>query len=112
MITLYHNPKCSTSRTVLALIREAGHEPLIVDYLKYPLSRSALARLAEDMPVHDMLRRKESIARECGVERPGTPDADILDAIAEHPILLNRPIVATPKGTRACRPPEIVKALL
>lgn len=112
MITIYHNPKCGTSRTVLELIRAAGHEPEIIEYMKYPLSRSALARLAQDMPVDDMLRRREPLAKELGIDHPGTPDADVLNAIADNPILLNRPIVTTPKGTKACRPADVVKTLL
>lgn len=112
MITIYHNPKCGTSRSVLELIRAAGHEPLIIDYMKHPLSRSALARLAADMPVHDMLRRREALAKELGVDHPGTSDADVLNAIAEHPSLLNRPIVTTDKGTKACRPADVVQTLL
>lgn len=111
-IIIYHNPRCGTSRTALELIRAAGREPEIVEYLKYPLTRSALARLAMLVPPSDMLRAKEPLASELGVDRPGTPDAEILDAIADNPILLNRPIVETPKGARLCRPADLVKDLL
>jgi arsenate reductase len=111
-ITIYHNPRCGTSRTALELIRAAGHEPEIVEYLKYPLTRSALARLAMLVPLGDMLRAKEPLASELGIDRPGTPDGEILDAIADNPILLNRPIVETPKGARLCRPADLVKDLL
>ena len=111
-ITLYHNPQCGTSRSVLALIREAGFEPEIVEYMTYPVTRSALARIAMRMPARDMLRTKEPLAQELGLVHPGTPDGDILDAIATNPVLLNRPIVETPKGARACRPAELVKDLL
>lgn len=112
MITVYHNPKCGTSRSVLELIRAAGHEPEIIEYMKHPLSRSALARLAQQVPAHDLLRRKEPLAKDLGIDHPGTPDDDVLDAIAANPILLNRPIVTTPKGTKACRPAELVKTLI
>lgn len=111
-ITIYHNPHCGTSRNALALIREAGFEPEIVEYMKYPVTRSALARLAMRMTAHDMLRAKEPLAQELGIVHPGTSEGAILDAIAANPILLNRPIVETPKGARACRPAELVKDLL
>lgn len=112
MITIYHNPKCSTSRTVLQTLRDAGHEPLVIDYMKHPLSRSALARLAQEMPVRDMLRTKEPLAKEMGLTHPGTPDEDVIAAIADNPVLLNRPIVTTPKGSKACRPADVVQSLL
>jgi len=83
-----------------------------VEYLKYPLTRSALARLSQLIPPSEMLRAKEPLAAELGVNRPGTPDANILDAIADNPILLNRPIVETPRGARLCRPADLVKDLL
>jgi arsenate reductase len=111
-IIIYHNSRCGTSRTALELIRAAGREPEIVEYLQYPLTRSALARLAMLIPPSEMLRAKEPLAAELGIDRPGTPDKDILDAIADNPILLNRPIVESPKGARLCRPADLVKDLL
>ncbi|MCW0181175.1 MAG: arsenate reductase (glutaredoxin) [Zavarzinia sp.] len=111
-VTIYHNPKCSTSRSTLQLIRDAGVEPLVVDYLKTPPSRADLAKLAatRGLSARDLLRAKEPLAKE--MQLAGASDDAILDAIAAHPILLNRPIVTTPKGGKATRPPETVKDLL
>lgn len=111
-VTIYHNPKCSTSRSTLQLIRDAGVDPLVIDYLKTPPSRADLAKLAatRGLSVRDLLRAKEPLAKE--MKLAGASDDAILDAIAAHPILLNRPIVTTPKGGKATRPPETVKDLL
>jgi arsenate reductase len=119
-VTLYHNPNCSNSRGCLALLRERGIEPAIVEYLKTPLPREALAALAEQLAqtagaawpgLRDgMMRTKEAAYAELGLD--GASDAALLDALAAHPILLNRPIVVTAKGVRLCRPPEGVLALL
>ncbi|PWR25506.1 arsenate reductase (glutaredoxin) [Zavarzinia aquatilis] len=111
-VTIYHNPKCSTSRTTLQLIRDAGVEPRVVEYLKTPPSRAELAALAatRGLSVRDLLRTKEPLAKEMALAT--APDEAILDAIAAHPILLNRPIVTSGKGGRATRPPETVKDLL
>ena len=117
-ITIYHNPKCSTSRNVLAAIRAAGHEPRIFEYLETPLSRGALAALVKGMDahVHDVVRRKEPLFRELGLDGEEVSEDELLDAMAEHPILLNRPIVVVQDGRkttiRLCRPSETVKALL
>jgi len=109
--TIYHNPKCGTSRTVLALLREAGIEPVVVEYLKTPPRRDELAGLAARMGgATDLLRVKEPLAAELGLI--GAADDALLDAIATHPELLNRPVVATAKGVKACRPAETVKDLL
>ena len=113
-VTIYHNPKCSTSRNVLALIREQGIEPTVVEYLKTPPSRADLEALVKHgkLEARDLLRAKEPLAAELGLKEPSASDTTILDAIAANPILLNRPVVETPKGARPCRPPESVLALL
>jgi len=113
-VTIYHNPKCSSSRNVLALIREQGVEPKVVEYLKTPPSRAGLEALIKrgKLEARDLLRTKEPLAAELGLKDAKASDAKILDAIAAHPILLNRPIVATSKGVRPCRPPETVLDLL
>lgn len=111
-VTIYHNPKCSNSRACLALIREAGVEPRIVEYLKTPLSRAELAALVTKMGIglRDLVRMKEAAYAELNLA--GADDAALLDAMAAHPILINRPIVVTPTGAALCRPPERVKALI
>ena len=111
-VTIYHNPKCSTSRNTLALIREAGVEPRVVEYLKTPPTRAELAALAatKGLSARDLLRTKEPLAKGLGLA--GAGDEAILDAIAAHPILLNRPIVTSSKGGRATRPIELVHELL
>lgn len=110
-VTIYFNPKCGTARNALALIREAGIEPEIIDYMKNPPSRAELAKLAKRTGgAAALLREKEPLAAELGLK--GAADDAILDAIAAHPILLNRPVVVTPKGAKPCRPAELVKDLL
>ena len=117
-ITIYHNPDCSTSRNALAAIRAAGYEPRIFEYLKTPLSRGALAALVNNMnvPVKGIVRSKEPLFRELGLDGEDISEDELLDAMAEHPILLNRPIVVVQNGSkttvRLCRPSETVKALL
>jgi arsenate reductase len=117
-ITIYHNPDCGTSRNALAAIRTAGYEPRIFEYLKMPLSRGALAALVNRMnvPVRSIVRSKEPLFRELGLDGKDVTEDELLDAIAEHPILLNRPIVVVQNGSnttvRLCRPSETVKALL
>ena len=113
-VVIYHNPACGTSRNVLALIRHAGIEPHVVEYLKSPPDRAALKDLAERMqvPPRAMLRKKGTPYAELGLDDPSIEDDAILDAMAEHPILIERPIVITPKGTRLCRPSEKVLDLL
>lgn len=113
-ILIYHNPKCGTSRNTLALIRHAGLEPTVVEYLKTPLDKEALRALvaATGEPVRALLRAKESKATELGLNDPAVSDETLLDAMAAHPILMNRPVVVTPLGTALCRPSEQVLALL
>ena len=113
-ITIYHNPRCGTSRNTLAAIREAGHEPQVVEYLVNPPTREQLARLIADagLPPRDAVRRKEALYAELGLDRPEVDDAALLDAMAAHPILIERPFVVTPKGARLCRPFERVREIL
>jgi len=111
-VTIYHNPKCSNSRGALALIREAGIEPHIVDYLKTPPSRAALADLLAraDLTPRQAIRTKEALYRELRLD--AADDDALLDAMAAHPVLIERPLVVTPNGVRLCRPPERVVDLL
>ena len=111
---IYHNPACGTSRKVLALIREAGIEPRVIEYLKTPPSRTELARLVKRMgcSVRSLLRDRGTPYAELGLGDPALTDDQLLDAMTAHPILINRPIVATPRGARLCRPNEIVLELL
>ncbi|HEY8880322.1 MAG TPA: arsenate reductase (glutaredoxin) [Roseateles sp.] len=113
-ITLFHNPKCGTSRNVLALIRHAGLEPRIVEYLNTPPSRDEIRALAKatGQPLRALLREKEAAFTELGLADPALGDDALLDAIEQHPVLLNRPIVVTPLGTALCRPSEAVLELL
>ena len=113
-VTIYHNPKCGTSRNVLGLIRDSGIEPRVVEYLKTPPTRAELADLIRRMgvPVRDVLRQKGTPYAELGLDDPALTDEQLLDAMMEHPILINRPIVATPLGVKLCRPPETVLDIL
>lgn len=113
-ITIYHNPACGTSRNTLALIRNSGIEPSVVEYLKTPPSRDKLVELiaALDVPVRSVLRQKGTPYDELKLGDPSWTDAQLIDFIALHPILLNRPIVVTPLGTRLCRPSEVVLDIL
>lgn len=113
-ITIYHNPRCGTSRNTLAAIREAGHEPEVIEYLANPPTREQLARLIADagLQPRDAVRRKEALYAELGLDRPEVLDAALLDAMAAHPILIERPFVVTPKGVRLCRPFERVHEIL
>jgi arsenate reductase (glutaredoxin) len=105
-VTIYHNPGCGTSRNTLALIRHAGIEPTIVEYLKTPPSKAQLRKLLADagLSVRQVLREKEPLYAELGLADPGWSDDRLLDVIGQHPILMNRPIVSTPLGTKLCRP--------
>lgn len=113
-ITIYHNPGCGTSRNVLALIRNTGVEPEVIEYLKTPPSREKLLELLAQMamPVRDLLRRKGTLYDELGLDDAALSDDALLDAIVAHPILMNRPVVVTPLATRLCRPSEAVLDIL
>ena len=113
-ITIYHNPRCGTSRNTLAMIRESGVEPEVIEYLKTPPSRETLQALAAatGQPVRELVRSKEALFTELGLDAPGATDAQLIDATLQHPILINRPIVVTPLGTRLCRPSEQVLDIL
>ena len=112
--TIYHNARCSNSRGALALLQERGITPQVVDYLQQPLDAQQLAQLIAQLgvPVRDVMRSKETVYQELGLDDPTWSDAQLIDHIAAHPILLNRPIVVTGKGARLCRPPELVLELL
>lgn len=111
---IFHNPQCSTSRKTLALIRDAGIEPQVIHYLETPPTRGELAKLIQDcgLPVRDVLRNKGELYDELGLSDPKWSDAELLDFMVAHPALINRPIVVTPKGTRLCRPCELVLEIL
>lgn len=113
-ITIYHNPQCSTSRNTLALIRNSGAQPEVVEYINTPPSRETLAQLAAQtgQPVRALIRSKEKRYAELQLDNPALTDEQLLDAMLAHPILINRPIVVTPLGTRLCRPSEAVLDIL
>jgi arsenate reductase len=113
-VIIYHNPDCGTSRNTLAMIRNAGIEPHVVEYLKTPPSRALLTQLISrmGMTVRALLREKGTPFGELGLGDPGLGDEALLDAMMAHPILINRPIVVTPNGVRLCRPSEAVLDLL
>ena len=113
-ITIYHNPQCGTSRNTLALIRNTGAEPRIIHYLETPPSRTELLTLiaATGAPVRDLMRAKEAAFKELDLDKPQWSDDELIDAMLAHPILINRPIVVTPMGTRLCRPSEMVLDIL
>ena len=113
-VIIYHNPDCGTSRNTLGLIRNAGVEPHVIEYLKTPPSREDLAELIQRMgvPVRAVLREKGTPYAELGLGDPGLTDDQLLDAMMAHPILINRPIVVTALGVRLCRPSEEVLPLL
>ena len=113
-ITIYHNPKCGTSRNALAMIRNSGAEPRVIEYLKTPPSRDELLALVADMglPLRDVLRQKGTPYDELGLGDPALSDEQLLAAIEQHPILIQRPIVRTPLGVRLCRPSEVVLEIL
>lgn len=113
-VTIYHNPACGTSRNVLAMIRNSGAEPRIVEYLKTPPTRDELVSLIRRMgvPVRDALRRKGTPYDQLGLDDPGRSDDDLIDAMMAHPILINRPIVVVGDTVRLCRPSETVLDIL
>ncbi|WP_018096614.1 arsenate reductase (glutaredoxin) [Sinorhizobium meliloti] len=113
-IVIYHNPDCGTSRNTLAMIRNAGIEPHVIEYLKTPPSRRLLEQLVVRMgiPVRELLREKGTPYEELGLGDPALTDDQLLDAMMQHPILINRPIVVSPLGVRLCRPSEVVLEIL
>ncbi len=113
-VTIYHNPKCGTSRNVLAMIRERGEEPVVIDYLKSPPSRERLKELiaAMGMPARSLMRRKEAPYAALALDAPSRTDDELIDAMVANPILIERPIVVTPKGVRLYRPKEAVLEIL
>ncbi|MCC2959105.1 arsenate reductase (glutaredoxin) [Massilia sp. IC2-278] len=113
-ITIYHNPRCGTSRNTLAAIRDAGHEPRIVEYLATPPARAELQAMlaAAGLSPRQALRSKESLAAELGLDAPGVSDEALLDAMLAHPVLIERPFVVTSKGVRLCRPFDKVREIL
>ena len=113
-ITIYHNPDCGTSRNTLALIRNSGVEPVVIEYLKTPPGRAKLVDLiaAMGVPVRSVLRQKGTPYDELKLDDPTWTDDQLIDFMAQHPILMNRPIVVTPLGTRLCRPSEAVLDIL
>jgi arsenate reductase len=113
-ITIYHNLGCGTSRNVLGLIRNSGEEPVVIEYLKHPPSRDVLRELiaAMGIAVRDLLREKGTPYKELHLDDPKWSDDELLDFMMQHPVLINRPIVVTPMGTRLCRPSEAVLDIL
>lgn len=113
-VTIYHNPACGTSRNTLALIRHAGIEPTIIEYLRESPTRERLVELiaAAGLQVREALRQKGTPYAALGLDDPGRSDDQLLDAMLAEPILINRPFVETPLGTRLCRPSEVVLDLL
>jgi arsenate reductase len=113
-ITIYHNPRCGTSRNTLALLRETGAEPRVVDYLAHPPSRDELRRLIAQagLSVRQAMRAKEAVYAELGLADPSLADDQLLDAMVANPILIERPFVVTPKGVRLCRPVELAREIL
>ncbi len=113
-VTIYHNPACSNSRSALALIRERGIEPAIIEYLKDPPDEATLRALLERMGLsaRELVRSKEKAFQELGLADPALGDDELVAQMVRHPVLINRPIVVTPQGARLCRPPEQVLDLL
>jgi arsenate reductase len=113
-VTIYHNPGCGTSRNTLAMIRQSGEQPVVIEYLKHPPDRARLVELIGAMGIsaRALLREKGTPYAELGLGDPNWSDDQLIDFMLAHPILINRPIVETPKGTRLCRPSEAVLDLL
>lgn len=112
--TIYHNPACGTSRNTLALIRHAGIEPTVIEYLQHPPTRERLVELitAAGLGVRETLRQKGTPYAELGLDDPSLTEDQLLDAMLAHPVLINRPFVTTSQGTRLCRPSEVVLEIL
>lgn len=113
-VTIYHNPACGTSRNTLAMIRASGVEPNVIEYLKTPPTREKLLDIIEKTggDIRALIREKGTPYAELGLDNPDLPDEALLDAMLQHPILINRPIVVTAKGAKLCRPSELVLAML
>lgn len=113
-VTIYHNPDCGTSRNTLAMIRQSGEEPVVIEYLKDPPSRERLVELIRAMgiPTRALLREKGTPYHELGLGDPKWTDDELTDFMLQHPILINRPIVVTDNGVRLCRPSEVVLDIL
>lgn len=113
-VTIYHNPKCGTSRNTLAMIRQSGEEPEVIEYLKTPPQRDTLADLMKRMDIRprELLRQKGTPYAELDLGNPKWTDDQLVDFMMQHPILINRPIVATPLGVKLCRPSEVVLDIL
>ena len=113
-VSIYHNPACGTSRKVLAMIRDSGEEPEIIEYLETPPTRARLVELIQRMGItpRELLRRRGTPYDELGLDNPSLTDDQLVDFMIAHPILMNRPIVVTDKGVRLCRPPETVLDIL
>ncbi|ASU39131.1 arsenate reductase (glutaredoxin) [Herbaspirillum sp. meg3] len=112
--TIYHNPACGTSRNTLVLIRNSGEEPIVIEYLQHPPSREILIQLINDagLTVRGAIRQKGTPYAELGLDNPALTDEQLLDAMLAHPLLINRPFVVTSRGTRLCRPSEVVLDIL
>lgn len=113
-VTIYHNPACGTSRNTLAMIRQSGEEPVVIEYLQTPPSRERLLELIGKMGItpRALLRKKGTPYEELGLDDTTLTDGQLVDAMMAHPILINRPIVETEKGVRLCRPSEVVLEIL
>jgi arsenate reductase (glutaredoxin) len=113
-VIIYHNPACSKSRATLALLRSVGIEPDVIEYLKHPPDRETLENLLSRLGLRprQLLREQDSLYADLGFDAGNKSDADIIDILVQHPQLLNRPIVLTPRGARLCRPPEAVWEIL
>ena len=109
-VTIYHNPRCSTSRNALALLQERGIEPRVIEYLKTPPSRAELKAIAKATgePLRALVRAKQAEYTELGLDDPALTDDQLIDAMLAHPVLINRPIVVSPLGVRLCRPADLV----
>lgn len=113
-VTIYHNPRCSTSRNTLALLKEEGIEPTIVEYLKTPLDKEGILIILKQsgLSAKELIRTKEELFKTLGLDGENVTEEQLIDAMIEHPVLMNRPVVVTDKGARLCRPIEVVKEIL
>lgn len=113
-VTIYHNPECGTARNTLAMIRQSGVEPVVIDYRSNPPTRARLQQLIADagLTLRQAIRQKDTPYAELGLDDPALSDDALLDAMLAHPILINRPFVETPRGVRLCRPSEVVLDIL